>query len=67
MTRKEANLELLRKLKHYFEMNPEIRFGQALLNLEVIKGDDSKIFYEEPTDALNRMNEQRKKNIKETL
>ena len=36
MTRKEANLELIRQLKHYVTMNPDMRLGQALRNIGII-------------------------------
>lgn len=36
MTRKEANMAILKQLKHYLTMNPDQRFGQALRNTGVI-------------------------------
>lgn len=68
MTRKEANLEILRRIKHYITMYPDIRFGQALRNLGVIVDflDDTNDivqwanhFYEEPTNMLERMKKQK--------
>lgn len=36
-TRLEYNRMILEKLKEYLENNPNIRFGQALCNLNIIK------------------------------
>lgn len=61
--RKEANLEILRQLKHYLTMNPDIRFGQALRNtgavVDFVDNDGdvcwANHFNEEPQDTLARM------------
>lgn len=69
--RQELNLEILRQLTHYIKMYPDQRFGQALVNLGVLKEDnrlrnDSGVsyldpFYEEPKDMLARIRETKKK------
>jgi hypothetical protein len=35
MTRKEANLEICKRLTEYFENNPELRFTQGLFSLKI--------------------------------
>ena len=63
--RKTANEEILSILKEYLENHPEIRFVQALWNLNIIRISKEKMFndnyiivddfYEEPTDTLKRI------------
>lgn len=57
--RKSANEEILSILKDYLENHPEIRFVQALWNLNIMRVDDNYVivddFYEEPTDTLKRI------------
>lgn len=36
MSRKSKNIELIRQLKHYVTMNPDMRLGQALRNLGIV-------------------------------
>lgn len=37
MTRSEANKEIIKRLKAALKENPELRFGQALRNLGVVR------------------------------
>lgn len=69
--RLEKNLEILDKLYYYLKENPTIRFGQALINLnlathrrevtqEVLGSGswthgDYDIFFEEPEQTLSKM------------
>jgi len=61
--RREANSEILQTLKLYLDNNPQIRFSQALVNLNIIEQELDKQgnlitkdpFYEEPIDVLNRI------------
>ena len=62
MTRKEANMEIVRLMVNYINMNPDQRFCQILQNLEILEDDgdygekgliDS--FYEEFTTTLERV------------
>lgn len=39
MTRLEANREILRVLSDFLEKNPDQRFGQALINLNILQRD----------------------------
>jgi hypothetical protein len=62
MTRLEANLALLEHLRAYLLACPDLRFGQALVNLDVLKlkryGDDlvaEDPYYEEPQSMLYRV------------
>lgn len=62
MTRKEANMEIVRLIVNYINMYPDQRFGQILMNLDIIKNqgpyetmESAKKFYEEPTDTLERV------------
>lgn len=63
MTRKEANMLLLEILKDYLTQNTDIRFGQALINLGLVRQeiDDSIIpitidpYNEEPQETLLRV------------
>lgn len=49
--RKQCNLILLAIIKHIITENPQLRFGQVLYNLRLIKlGTDP--FYDEPYDSL---------------
>lgn len=62
MNRQRANLELLELLRGYFLRHPDIRFGQALLNLDVLQmrelGEDFVVadpYHEEPHVTLQRV------------
>ena len=64
MTRKEANLELIRLLQDYVTVNPDMRLGQALVNMGIVvshKGilDQGIVwhnhFNEEPQEMLERV------------
>jgi hypothetical protein len=62
MTRKEANVEIVRLLLNYINMNPEQRFGQVLMNLKIVQRDNESgklvnNFYEEPEKTLERVKE----------
>lgn len=64
MKRLEANLQILKLLEQYIQENPDLRFGQALYNLAIIKDVepmnfsyiDRIIIHEEPTVTLERLN-----------
>lgn len=52
------NEGLLRKLSEYIAKYPDIRFGQALVNLKIINSVGGRIqdpFYEEPYDTFMRL------------
>lgn len=51
MKRSEANKEILKLLSEYLEKNPDMRFNQALLGLNIVI-EDSDLFYEESNDTL---------------
>ena len=60
--RQEANLQILNKLRDYFLAHPDIRFGQALSNLNIIEYDRTKLtpevidpFFEESIDTLEKI------------
>ena len=66
MSRIQYNREILRKISAYLEANPDIRFGQALVNLHIVRQaivDNGGIthvkmldpFYEESSDTLKGM------------
>lgn len=67
MTRLEYNKQLLKILKDYLETNPDIRFIQALWNLNIIDLRTVTLspelrhieivdrFYEEPDETLKRI------------
>jgi hypothetical protein len=62
MTRKEANMEIVRLLLNFINMNPEQRFGQILMNLNIVQRDNESgklvnNFYEEPEKTLERVKE----------
>ena len=61
--RQNANLHILNKLHDYFLAYPDIRFGQALANLNIIEYDRTKLtpevidpFFEESADILEKVN-----------
>ena len=61
--RQNANLHILNKLHDYFLEYPDIRFGQALANLNIIEYDRTKLtpevidpFFEESADILEKVN-----------
>ena len=69
--RQNANLQILNKLRDYFLAYPDIRFGQALANLNIIEYDRTKLtpevidpFFEESADILEKVNETIEKIIK---
>lgn len=60
--RQECNRQLIEILSNYLESYPDMRFGQALVNLKILKTrtdvDHFEIvdpFNEEPVDMLNRV------------
>lgn len=53
MTRLEANLKILEKLKTYLEKYPDLRFCQALSSLDLDKDN----FYQESVVTLWNINE----------
>ena len=67
MTRQEANLEIIEKLRQFFIENPDIRFFQGLQILELQKGElefdithdpftcITDNFHEESTTTLNKL------------
>lgn len=60
MTRLEINLLILERLTEYIKNNPDMRFGQALVVLDILDnsfiGKDAvnNIFYEESVDIQYR-------------
>lgn len=52
--RLKCNLEIIEILKDFATRNPELRFGQMLVNLQVIE-DTVDFFYEESDVTLNRI------------
>lgn len=64
MTRKEANFEILRLLANEFAQHPDVRFGQALRNLDVIKEkrEDGK-----PVEWVNGFNEESETTFKRMM
>ena len=58
--RKEYNEKILKVLTKYLEENPEIRFGQALINLNILQIEKDKNvvfdpFSDESVDIYQRM------------
>lgn len=57
--RLENNRKILKEICEYIEQNPDIRFIQALWNLNIInrdvKGDIVDRYYEEPEKTLLRL------------
>ena len=49
----ECNREILRKLSEYLTANPDMRFSQALMNLNIVNGYND--YYLEPDEVLKRM------------
>lgn len=73
MTRKQANMEIIRHLKHHLTMYPDIRLGQALRNIGIVvdfivEGENtprwSNHFNEEPDKMLERMKKIKKEGFK---
>ena len=69
--RQKANLQILNKLHDYFLAYSDIRFGQALANLNIIEYDRTKLtpevidpFFEESSDILEKVNNTIEKIIK---
>ena len=63
-TRQECNLEIINRLGDYILSHPDIRFGQALVNLNILNivydslGENpivSDPYYEESVQTLRRM------------
>jgi hypothetical protein len=71
MTRKQANMEILRMMANYINSNPDLRFGQALRALDITRYEEvlsgkipkSTPFYEESTETLNRVIKALKDNL----
>lgn len=63
MTRLEYNREIINKLSELIEKYPDWRFGQLLINVEIVKGttDNNEQFfvldpfYDESKDILDRL------------
>jgi hypothetical protein len=62
MTRKEANMDIIRLLVNYINSNPDQRFGQILISLNVSQERDFENssfnainFYEEPQEMIERI------------
>ena len=60
--RQNVNLQILNKLHNYFLSHPDVRFGQALANLNIIEYDRTKLtpevidpFFEESADTLEKV------------
>jgi hypothetical protein len=60
--RQECNKQLIEILSNYLESYPDMRFGQALVNLKILKTRTDvnhfeivDPFNEEPVDMLNRV------------
>lgn len=64
--KKQKKFQIIRKLEMYLRNHPEIRFGQALVNLNILeyKGKGSKngqiyeirdLYYDTDTQILNRI------------
>lgn len=53
--RKEANLEILEKLRELVEAYPEQRFGQIIANYVFPDYREKDIFFEESVDTLKEM------------
>lgn len=56
MTRKEANMEIIRLLVNIINMYPDQRFGQLLVNYKVIE-DDGDTFFKESEESLRNLKE----------
>lgn len=58
-SRNANNHKILEAIQEYIDKYPEIRFGQALVNLGIIKYDSGNVirdpFYEEPCETLCHM------------
>lgn len=60
MTRKEANMEIVRLIVNYINMNPDQRFTQIIQNLNIVEydGDSDMLrdnYHEESKDTLERI------------
>lgn len=60
MTRKEANMEIVRLIVNYINMNPDQRFTQIIQNLDIVEydGDSNMLrdnYHEESKDTLERI------------
>lgn len=80
--RQVANLEILRQLTHYVKMNPDIRFNQMLVNMNITvdtaprfynPAEDfhpprNEVFYhEESTVTLERIKQVKKERLSEAM
>jgi hypothetical protein len=52
--RLKDNITILRLLEEYLRHYPDMRFGQALVNLNIVEKDKDP-FYDEPASTLERM------------
>lgn len=52
--RLKVNITILRLLEEYLRHYPDMRFGQALVNLNIVEKDKDP-FYDEPGDTIERM------------
>lgn len=70
--RHETNVKILTLLRKYFDTYPEMRFGQALANLNIIEYDDSQQhhikdpFFEESIEILEKVKKSYKAQINES-
>jgi hypothetical protein len=60
MTRKEANMEIVRLIVNYINTNPDQRFTQIIQNLDIVEydGDSNMLrdnYHEESKDTLERI------------
>lgn len=60
MTRKEANIELLKELEQYIEKCPDQRFGQIIINFFFPKYYVHDPFFEESTETLKTVQDLKK-------
>ena len=61
--RQEANLRLLGIIQDYLEKYPSLRFGQALVNLNILEPTDNTSvvkdpYYDEPIAMLDRIKQE---------
>lgn len=61
--RQEANLHLLEIIQDYLEKYPSLRFGQVLVNLNILEPTDNTAFvkdpyYDEPMAMLDRIKQE---------
>lgn len=61
--RQEANLRLLEIIQDYLEKYPSLRFGQVLVNLNILEPTDNTAvvkdpYYDEPMAMLDRIKQE---------